>query len=741
MKKREIVCSVNRSEVAVAKVEGEAEMQSRKVENTFGRRFVRLVAVATLFFSVAIPQNGFAKPSGEPSDKEVSLWHEVWKDKKWQEAYMEKFSADDLKADGDKMKAWMQQLEKKDEKLNVEFVSKFVSEAGTKNELSQPFKMAQAMAAVLIERTKAEIAKKTNATDDDKKKAFEDESEKLWKWLSEDSEAMKKAFGSKYKSFMKLLAKLLSSAKDGKKFKADGKDVKGLRPDTWKELEDLLKDDKELQAKLFEDEDKLGEEFQKHPLKKDDEDPKQDPKNDPKNDPKTKGKDDVSGLKEYLDQMLKAQDAKMAQLLQAIQGQQPQPGVGEQVDLTGLRNAVQAACNLQDNEDDQLNDLVALADQLRNAIDDNNDRRDRNDINDILNALDRNNDDNEEAAAAAAPPSPPASQAAPSEQPQLAQGDEGTPQIPPRQEIPQLPQQFVAQQPGSVVKAPANNTAFSGPSFDFGEGLITATQRMIRSNGQDENLLSNSMKSLRAFYPPAIQLQYAIQDKYKANADYESFKARRNVHEQKAESLKKDLDTYQKGFRAEFASANPGVAETLEKMDANERKLEELVKSETQRGQQQGAQGPAFDPNGVQAQIAQLKQVVDSQKAEKTKLERLRDTFIAEKDKEVKSLKAAYDKHLELAGTAKEQMDKAKARFEEAEMNANMLQASLGTQNSSVGTVPNVTGARQVTTGTGFNRFNTPTFTGATQQQSGTSSLTSTDNGTGEFRGRLSGQR
>ncbi|MCB0416231.1 MAG: hypothetical protein KDD39_01190 [Bdellovibrionales bacterium] len=712
-------------------------MQSRKVENTFGRRFVRLVAVATLFFSVAIPQNGFAKPSGEPSDKEVSLWHEVWKDKKWQEAYMEKFSADDLKADGDKMKAWMKQLEKKDEKLNAEFVSKFVSEAGTKNELSQPFKMAQAMAAVLIERTKAEIAKKSNMTDDEKKKAFEAESEKLWKWLSEDSEALKKAFGSKYKSFMKLLAKLLSSANDGKKFKADGKDVKGLRPDTWKELEDLLKSDKDLQSKLFEDEDKLGEEFQKHPLKepKKDEPEKDGPKKG------AKGNEDISGLKEYLDQMLKAQDAKMAQLLAAMQ-QQQQQGVGEKVDLTGLRNAVQAACNAQDDEDDQLEDLVALADQLKNAIDDNNDNnRKRNDINDILNAIDRNNDDNQEAAAAA-PPAPPAAQATPSEQPQLAQGDEGTPQIPPRQEIPQVPQQFVAQQPGSIVKAPKNNSTFAGPIFDFGEGLITATQNLLRGNGQDENLLTRSMKALRAYYPPAVQLQYAIKDKYDANGEYETFKARRNLHEQKAEALKKDMDKYKKGFGPAFAQANPTEAEKLEKMEANEKKLEELVKSETQRGQQQGAQGPAFDPNGVQSQIAQLKQVVESQKAEKEKLTRLRDTFIASKDEEIASLKSAYDKHLELAGTAKEQMEKAKARFEEAEMNANMLQASLGSQNSNVGTVPNVNGARQVTTGTGFNRFNTPTFTGATQQPTtGTTSLTSTDNGSGEFRGRLSGQR
>lgn len=219
-------------------------MQSKRAHSGTKRKaFLALATLATLFFSVATPMTARAE---EPKDDQVKLKHKVWKDDKWQAVWLEKFKADDLKVDGEKVKNWSGQLDKSNEAKQIEFVNLFSTpNTDEKKETSQPFKFAQAI-------VKAALKKRT-ALGDAKDKEFSDWMTNVGEWLKKEN--VKKRFGRKADGFVKLIERLVAQLKAKKKADLEAMNDEKILSDIFnQEIKDALKLDPKM------DEERPGEE-------------------------------------------------------------------------------------------------------------------------------------------------------------------------------------------------------------------------------------------------------------------------------------------------------------------------------------------------------------------------------------------------------------------------------------------------------------------------------------------------
>ncbi len=700
-----------RSEVAVELVqlaEGEAEMQSRHVERNLGRGFITLIVVATLFVSVAIPSTSFAKPEGEPDKKtEVVLWHKVWEKDKASDKFLKKFTEADLKAKEDKdddtkstpsekVSSWMKLFEKKDEAKQSEFISKFVTDPGVeKKENIEPFKMVQAIRSMMIEQRRL-IDKDVNVkerTPEQRQKEVEAKADQIWKWLDvNEIPGLEKAYGSKAKALSELskrVVKVLSKLSD--------EELKSMTE------EDLIKKifTDELKKELGLDQEKKGEE------KPGDEEPK---------------KGDDKKIKDLEAELKKLQDALAAKNNATPATPPVAPPTGE-VDLSGIEQAVQAACANQDN-DDQLGDLAkALEDkindlerQLADNVNDDQNNQDQALLDALIAGLanDKENDENKEAEQAQAA-QPAASPTVPPTQTADNSGD-SLPETPqPVGPPPTQPQQASSFFDSEPVKAVVNG--LRGPVVDFRDGLIAAS-RGVLANMKDElgmgGLLGGMSAAINPLMNPIEKWRLASMKKMQAYSQYSEAKSRRDQHAQAAEAIRNDLRSLEAGMDPLFAKFNPQAALVLQKADSKIKELQDQKKSLQQQSSQQNADGtPAFDRNSVQQQISAIDSAIRRQEEEIQNQQQAKANFIATQDTSFKDLKAAMEKHSEYESEFGSQVKKFANDYQQALSDESAAQMAL--QQPQQGVIPTLGGAATVPfqTSQGYNRFNQGVTTGS----------------------------
>ncbi len=701
--KLSIFCSQSRrSEVAVELlqlVEGEAEM-SRNVERNLGRGLITLMTVATLFVAVAIPSTSFAKPEGDPDKKsEIVLWHKVWDKDKQVDKFLTKFSDEDLKSkkEGDddkkkpseKVQSWMKLMEKKDEAKQSEFISKFVSEPGVeKKEVIEPFKMVQALRSIMIE-TRANVwADKKHKTDEARKEAFTSLSDKMAKWLDvSEVPGLEKAYGSKAKAMSDLVKRV----------------VKVLQGLSKEELESMSEED--LIKKIFNEELKKALGI--------------DPSNkNPKEEKPEGDKEKEDAEKKALNEKLKKLEEELAAAKLKADSQLPAtpvPGTGE-VDLSGIEQAVAAAC-AEDDNDDQLGDLAkALEDKIndleRQLADNVNDDQDNNDqalLDSLIAGLagQQENDENNQAEQAQAP-TPPQSPI-PSQQPQTADSGEELPETPqPLGPQPIPPQQASTFSDGEPVKA--ITAGLRGPTVDFRDGIIAAS-RGVLATMKDElgmgGLLNGMSTALTATMHPLERMRLAGIKKMQAYQQYSEAKTRRDQHEAAADAIRSELRTLEAGMDPLFAKFNPAAALAIQKGEAKIKELEDQKKQLSQQASQTNADGsPRFDSNSVQTQTASIQQAIRRQEEEIQNAQLAKANFIATQDTSFKDLKSAMEEHTKYGSEFGTQVKKFANEYQTALGEETSAQTLLGQQQS--GAIPTVNGsvAAPFTNSQGYNRFN-----------------------------------
>lgn len=693
-------------------------MQSKSVESGTKRRkaILALATLATLFFAVASPIQARAD---EPKDTQVKLKHKVWKEGKWQAVWLEKFKADDLKQDGDKVKAWVGDLEKKDEAKNKAFIGRFVKNVGKeKEEISQPFQFAQALVATALAKRIA-IDK-----DDAKPEAKRDEEFEAWltgvsNWLKDSK--MDSAWGRKKDGFKALVDKLIQYLKSKKK-KRDLENIKDEQLLTDVFVEDIKKK-LELDPKL--DEERPG----------DDKD-------------KDKGKDkaDATGTPTGAPPTgappTGTPPVPTGPTGVPPTGALPPGGVGEDPSLAAAAKAFNDICNLAKGliarkaaADKAALDaiLAALA-----AAKDKNDDNKNNDTPQLAQAA-------EEAAAAppasASTPPPPPSGGAPTEAapPPVADNGQGLGEPPQPGQIPPQPQQFaVSVTPvGKVTTIP-----YQGPQFDLREGILARSDQVLKTINPQQTYLSlgftavPTIEELQTRMSPQAARSLVGNLRVQALGDLDQVNAALQSEQTAITGLQKDLREAKMLAKQQNDPFVMAAQEEAERWSSLVKQLEKQAQEVGQVGQG-GQQGPQFDPNSVRRGKAQVEAQLAKAQAEEKKAKRQYNLILQQRGYLSEPISAALQDHQEREARLQALQKRLQGDLGQLNQLDGQIAAALqAAQQPAVPFIPNVNGGRQlVGAQPPVNRFNTavPAAPGANQLVSGDPA---SNPGNGEFRMR-----